>query len=102
MLELYLQGSTDTIDLLERAVATGDAEATLRCVHTLKSSSAQVGVLSVAQCAEELEGREENNQRTQVEHQTPYLRVHFDPVSALAKFSALKGCRSSMPSPTPM
>jgi HPt (histidine-containing phosphotransfer) domain-containing protein len=55
VLEQFLKSSTDMIELHARSAIAGDEKTQLRCVHTLKSSSAQVGVLALAGIAEELE-----------------------------------------------
>jgi signal transduction histidine kinase/DNA-binding response OmpR family regulator len=55
VLEQYRVGSTETLDLVERALAAGDAKAALIGVHSLKSASAQVGAATVADRAQELE-----------------------------------------------
>jgi signal transduction histidine kinase/CheY-like chemotaxis protein/HPt (histidine-containing phosphotransfer) domain-containing protein len=55
VLEQYRQSSTEVFDRLEAAVAAADAPVATRCVHTLKSASAQVGVAALAHRAEELE-----------------------------------------------
>jgi CheY-like chemotaxis protein len=57
VLEQYLQTSAEAIDACKRAAAAGDATAALRWVHTLKSSSAQVGALALAGLAGDLEVR---------------------------------------------
>ena len=57
--------------------------------------------------AAELEGREEDQQRSQVQDQASHLRIHVGtpalstPLRARAKACASKACRSSSPSPTP-
>ena len=53
----YLQASTDAIDACKHAAASGDSKAALRWMHTLKSSSAQVGALALAALAADLEDR---------------------------------------------
>ena len=55
VLEQFLHSSADVLELYGRAATAGDEKTQLRCVHTLKSSSAQVGVLALAAIAEELE-----------------------------------------------
>jgi signal transduction histidine kinase/DNA-binding response OmpR family regulator len=55
VLEQFRQHSIDTLDLYERATEAGDAETRLRCMHNLKSSSAQVGLNALAAVAAELE-----------------------------------------------
>jgi len=57
VLAQYLDSSAQTIDACERALAAGDVRVVLRGVHTLKSSSAQVGALALAALAGDLEGR---------------------------------------------
>jgi CheY-like chemotaxis protein/HPt (histidine-containing phosphotransfer) domain-containing protein len=49
----FWRNSHEMLALFER----GDEKTRLRCVHTLKSSSAQVGVLALAAAAGEIEGR---------------------------------------------
>jgi signal transduction histidine kinase/DNA-binding response OmpR family regulator/HPt (histidine-containing phosphotransfer) domain-containing protein len=53
----FRQSSGDTLDELDRAFCAADATTVLRCVHTLKSSSAQVGAAALATSAEILEMR---------------------------------------------
>jgi len=55
VLEQYLQGSADAIDDCQRAATAGDEKTALRCVHTLKSSSAQIGAMALADLAEDVE-----------------------------------------------
>jgi signal transduction histidine kinase/CheY-like chemotaxis protein/HPt (histidine-containing phosphotransfer) domain-containing protein len=57
VLEKFRVSSTEILELFERAAAANDAKEQLRCVHMLKSSSAQVGVLALAGIAEEMEAR---------------------------------------------
>jgi HPt (histidine-containing phosphotransfer) domain-containing protein len=60
VIEQYLKGSTEVLGRLQAAVAAGEAPVAMRCVHTLKSSSAQVGAAALAHFAEELELRLRN------------------------------------------
>jgi HPt (histidine-containing phosphotransfer) domain-containing protein len=55
VLELFVQNSTETVDIYERATAANDVKNQLRSAHTLKSQSAQVGALALASIAQELE-----------------------------------------------
>jgi two-component system, sensor histidine kinase and response regulator len=55
VLEQFLKSSTDMLELSRCSAAAGDEKTQLRCVHSLKSSSAQVGALALAAIAEELE-----------------------------------------------
>ncbi|MEO8250050.1 MAG: Hpt domain-containing protein, partial [Burkholderiales bacterium] len=51
MLQLFESASAAVLDEFELAFAGPDAPTLLRCVHTLKSSSAQVGALELAAIA---------------------------------------------------
>lgn len=53
----YQQYVVEAMVECERAVAAGDTGTALRCVHTLKSSSAQVGAVALATLAADIEGR---------------------------------------------
>ena len=57
MLGMYVQGSADALKNYRQEVKDGNAKAALRHLHTLKSMSAQVGTLKVAQTAGEFEDR---------------------------------------------
>jgi two-component system sensor histidine kinase/response regulator len=63
VLEQYLQGSADAIDGCQRAATAGDEKTALRCVHTLKSSSAQIGAVALAELAEDMETGMRGGQR---------------------------------------
>ena len=94
----YLQGSAEAIDHCERAQASGDERAALRCVHTLKSSSAQIGALALAEFAGDLEGRMRAGQpldgsgiaRLRDEHRQALdaIRAHLDRNAATARAAA--------------
>jgi HPt (histidine-containing phosphotransfer) domain-containing protein len=60
LVETYLVDAEHQLDELETAAGAGDAAATVRPAHTLKSSSATVGAMAVAELARESEaaGRE--------------------------------------------
>jgi HPt (histidine-containing phosphotransfer) domain-containing protein len=55
VLEQFRENSTLTLDLYQSAAESGDAKTRLRCVHNLKSSSAQIGLKALAAVAEEFE-----------------------------------------------
>jgi CheY-like chemotaxis protein len=55
VLEQFRQLSNDTLSAYSVAVRTGDRRTQLRCVHTLKSSSAQIGLNAFANVAGALE-----------------------------------------------
>jgi HPt (histidine-containing phosphotransfer) domain-containing protein len=50
-----LKVGAHTLSLFERATHAGDEKAQLRCVHTIKSSSAQIGLEALAAVAQDLE-----------------------------------------------
>jgi signal transduction histidine kinase/DNA-binding response OmpR family regulator len=55
VLEQFRQQSIDMLALYERAAAADDQKTLLRCMHNLKSSSAQVGLKALAAVAADLE-----------------------------------------------
>jgi CheY-like chemotaxis protein/HPt (histidine-containing phosphotransfer) domain-containing protein len=57
VLSAFLKDSTDTLQRWAQALEEGDAKAALRGIHTLKSTSAQVGALALASLAAEGEAR---------------------------------------------
>ena len=60
LVETYVRESRDHLSAIEEAAAAGDAVAIVRPAHTLKSSSAALGAMRLAQVAREIEfaGRE--------------------------------------------
>jgi CheY-like chemotaxis protein len=57
LMAMFLGSAEQTLREVERAVAAADATKLQRLVHTLKSSSASVGALELAECAAAHEGR---------------------------------------------
>jgi HPt (histidine-containing phosphotransfer) domain-containing protein len=55
VLEQFCHSSTDTLAAYRRAADAGDERTQLRCMHTLKSLSAQVGLGALAAAAADLE-----------------------------------------------
>jgi CheY-like chemotaxis protein/HPt (histidine-containing phosphotransfer) domain-containing protein/anti-sigma regulatory factor (Ser/Thr protein kinase) len=55
VLEQFVRDSGETVESSRQAAALADHEGALHGVHTLKSTSAQVGALALAACAGELE-----------------------------------------------
>jgi CheY-like chemotaxis protein len=55
VLDLFILDSAASIDSCLQALSAADDAGLLRAVHTLKSTSAQVGALALAACAGELE-----------------------------------------------
>jgi CheY-like chemotaxis protein/HPt (histidine-containing phosphotransfer) domain-containing protein len=51
----YLEASSNTMQECRQAIAAGDAPTALRSVHTLKSMSGQIGALSLAALAADME-----------------------------------------------
>jgi CheY-like chemotaxis protein len=55
VISLYFQSSNELLEKLRQALEQGDAEATRRAAHTLKSSSANLGAKQLASLSKELE-----------------------------------------------
>jgi HPt (histidine-containing phosphotransfer) domain-containing protein len=83
VLEQFLQYSVETVESVRRAAALTDREGALHGVHTLKSSSAQIGALALSAWAGELEhhlraGRhldDDGWSRLQVEHREALFAI---------------------------
>jgi HPt (histidine-containing phosphotransfer) domain-containing protein len=102
VLEQFAQDSAATIDLCFRATAAADAAGLLRAVHTLKSSSAQVGALALSACAAELEhdlraGRRLDDagwSRLQLEHRQALraIAAHLEQARSASTRTLAEGC----------
>jgi two-component system, sensor histidine kinase and response regulator len=55
LIEAYFTSSDQLMDSLRRAVRTADAQTVMRSAHSLKSSSANLGALSLAEYCKEME-----------------------------------------------
>jgi HPt (histidine-containing phosphotransfer) domain-containing protein len=55
LIEAFLADSAAQLEAIEAAVAAGDAEATVRPAHTLKSASATLGAMPLSAAARTLE-----------------------------------------------
>jgi signal transduction histidine kinase/DNA-binding response OmpR family regulator len=83
VLEQFLKDSIETVETARRAAALADREGALHAVHTLKSSSAQIGALALSAWAGELEyhlraGHRldgDSWSRLQVEHRQALLAI---------------------------
>lgn len=60
----YLSEGPDNLEQMRAAAQIGDADAIVRPAHTLKSSSASLGALRLAQIAREIELSGRTNQAT--------------------------------------
>ena len=55
LIDTYLDDAATQVAAMEAAAAAGDADAMVRPAHTLKSSSANVGAMSLAEACRTLE-----------------------------------------------
>lgn len=55
LVDAYVSDSVELLDAVDAAMAAGDAEALVRPAHTLKSSSATLGAMSLSASARTLE-----------------------------------------------
>lgn len=55
VIDMFLEDAPLQVDAMRTAVATGDAEWLMRAAHTLKSTSLNLGALSLASVAGEIE-----------------------------------------------
>jgi signal transduction histidine kinase/DNA-binding response OmpR family regulator len=84
VLEQFAQGSTESIDLCRQAASARDDAGMLRVVHTLKSTSAQVGAMALAASAADLESVLRAGGRPDGEDWTRLHEAHRQALGAIA------------------
>ena len=84
VLKQFVQGSAETIKQCRQAVACDDEAGALRAVHTLKSTSAQVGAAALAAWAGDLELRLRSGERCDDETVTRLHAEHQRALQAIA------------------
>jgi HPt (histidine-containing phosphotransfer) domain-containing protein len=87
VLEHFRQHSIDTLDQFERATASADEATRMRCIHNLKSSSAQVGLLALAAVAEYLEGGMREGLAPDADGMLRLYTEHRRALEAIAEYS---------------
>jgi len=88
VLEQFRQHSIDTLELYERAAETDDEKAGLRCMHNLKSSSAQVGLPALAAVAAELEACIQGGSKPDANSMLRLYSEHSRALEAIAEHAA--------------
>ncbi len=84
VLEQFREVSRETLTLYEQAGRAGDYRTQLRCVHTLKSSSAQIGLKALAAVAEDLEHSLRGGGRADVDGVSRLQAAHRRALEAIA------------------
>ena len=77
IIDLYLQSSAGSLDALRAAVISHDSDTLYQTAHTLKSSSANVGAMRVADWCKELEQRGREKQLADVERLLAGLEADY-------------------------
>jgi len=88
VLEQFRQLSMETLDLYERAAEVGDEKTGLRCMHNLKSSSAQVGLSALAAVAAEIEGCIHGGSKPDASSMLRLYSEHSRALEAIAEHAA--------------
>ncbi len=88
VLEQFRQHSIDTLDLYERSAEAGDEKAGLRCMHNLKSSSAQVGLPALAAVAAEIEACMHGGSKPDANSMLRLYSEHSRALEAIAEHAA--------------
>ena len=88
LLQRYIEDSTRLLEQLEESLADGDAEASRRHTHSLKSTSANVGANPLAKIASELEEFARLEQLDEVKTRLDELQQAFQ--STASSIRALK------------
>jgi HPt (histidine-containing phosphotransfer) domain-containing protein len=88
VLEQFVQGSRKTVELSRHADERADYDGALHGVHTLKSISAQIGALSLAACAGELEDRLRAGHRLEADSWSRLVTEHRRALGAITTYLA--------------
>ncbi len=78
LIETYITTATKLMTDAERALAQHDPVLLRHAVHTLKSSSANVGATALSQCFTGLEVHARENRMQSAEHDWPAVRVEYE------------------------
>src|SRR4051812_16139506 len=78
LVETYLRESRDHLSAMEQATESNDAGAIVRPAHTLKSSSAALGAMRLAQVAREIEMAGRAGDSTDLVQRVRDARAAFD------------------------
>lgn len=82
----YLTDAPERIDDLVRSLADGDGVGLGRAAHTLKSSSAYMGALGLAEMCRQIEEAARRNERADMQHRVERTQSEFERVrSALSR-----------------
>lgn len=84
MLDLYARSSAALLQQIESHLRTGDQPRLQRALHTLKSSSAQVGAVALADLSRRLEAEIKAGQRGQSAWLESLLAAHRQLMAATA------------------
>jgi signal transduction histidine kinase/DNA-binding response OmpR family regulator/HPt (histidine-containing phosphotransfer) domain-containing protein len=93
ILDQFRQLSSETLAAYDRAGQDGDQKTQLRCVHTIKSSSAQIGLGALAAVAGDLEQRLRGGQTADA---AAALCLHYEHGRALDAIATHLGRKVSM------
>jgi len=80
VIETYLRTSPEMIESIRQALGSEDAEAIERAAHSLKSSSATLGALELAELCKELEQIGREAETTRAAEVFASLETEFDRV----------------------
>jgi HPt (histidine-containing phosphotransfer) domain-containing protein len=97
VLEQFQQGSAESLLRIRTAVTTGEQQDALRVLHTLKSTSAQVGALALAACAGELEARLQAGQMLDAADVAELGQSHRIALQAIAAHGVAGAREAEMP-----
>lgn len=82
LIELFVESGGLDFKNLEQALATGDAEQVMRCAHTLKGASGNLGLTDVSAAAGRLERDAMNNRLDHAGQALQTLKDSFDAIQA--------------------
>jgi signal transduction histidine kinase/DNA-binding response OmpR family regulator len=88
VLKQFVQDSVETVESIRRAAALANHDGALHGVHTLKSTSAQIGALALAARAGELEGHLRAGHSLDADSWSRLLAEHRQALLAIATYLA--------------
>jgi histidine phosphotransfer protein HptB len=78
LMELFRQSCGSDVQLLQKAVAAGDLQQVLHCAHTIKGSSANLGLVDLGAAAQRIEELARAKRWSDLEPNVEILKDLFD------------------------
>jgi histidine phosphotransfer protein HptB len=87
LIDLFIESCGADIQLLQKALAAGDAQEVSRCAHTIKGASSNLGLNEVSTAAGYIENLVPNDQWADLAHNVKLLKDRFEAILAEVRLS---------------